>query len=214
MRGCAPALGLEMQDSLWLLTEDDRRAYEKLHHEMEQMAVRTPRKQLGTMFKDVIAKVHLFAIHNDGNDAIRCLVCGSVWLEDALGISTRRLTKLIGRCRSLINAGLQSFGYGTVPTTPEHIALLVKVFPFLRENVGEMRQWTIRDRIFVPSTMKSEVKPKHTVIPVPELDRFDEEENQISLFGEKMSPDVDYTKFLTYDDLTLYGFPPMDPDDD
>jgi hypothetical protein len=184
MRGCAPALGLEMRDSLWLLTEDDRRAYEELHHEMEQMATRTPRKQLGAMFKDVIAKIHRFAIHNDGNDAIRCLVCGIVWLEDALGISTRRLTKLIGRCKSSTNAGLQSFGYETVPTTPEHLALLVKVFPFLRENVSEMRQWTIRDRVFIASTMESEVKPKPRVIPVPEVDRSDEK-SQISLFGEK-----------------------------
>jgi hypothetical protein len=208
-----PSLGFDMKDHLSLLTNNDRRAYEALHQEMRHIASRTTHDQLGKMFKEIIARIHQFAVRNDSNDGKRCFVCGIVWFENALGISTRQLTKLVGRCKSSINAGLQSFGYATVPTTPEHLTLLVRALPFLRENANEMRQWTIRHRLRDISgteltKAEPEAAPGSRVTP---FDGFDLNPSA-SLFDKRMTKEVDYTKFLSYDELTMYGFVPMNPD--
>jgi hypothetical protein len=208
-----PSLGFDMKDHLSLLTDDDRRAYEVLHQEMRHIASRTTHDQLGKIFKEIIARIHQFAVRNDSNDGKRCLVCGIVWLENAFGVSTRKLTKLVGRCKSSINAGLQSFGYATIPTTPEHVTLLVRALPFLRENANEMRQWTIRHCLRdISGTDLTKAEPEAAPdLKVTLFDGFGLDSGA-SLFDERITEEVDYAKFLSFDELTMYGFAPMDSD--
>jgi hypothetical protein len=129
---------------LSLLTSDDKRGYESLREAIDPLAARTIRSLLGEKFQEIVGRIRDYAIRGDSNDWKRCLVCGVAWLDDSLAISTRQLCKLIGKCKSSINSGLQAIGYETVPLSPEHARSLVGVFPFMRDRVDEMRQWTIR----------------------------------------------------------------------
>jgi hypothetical protein len=132
---------------LYLLTGDDKKGYESLREAIDPLSVRTTRTLLGEKFEEIVGRIHDYAIRCDADDWRRCLVCGVAWLDDSLAISTRQLCKLIGKCKSSINSGLQAIGYETIPVSPEHATSLVRVFPFMRDRVDEMRQWTIRGRM-------------------------------------------------------------------
>ena len=75
---------------------------------------------------------------------IKSLVCGIFWMDDYIVINTRQLQYIIGKCKSSINNGIQAIGYVLVPTTAEIATELGKLFPFLKNNFSEMRQWTVR----------------------------------------------------------------------
>jgi hypothetical protein len=79
--------------------------------------------------------------------------------EGAFAVSTRHRCKLIGKCKSSINAGFQAVGYTTTPMSAAHAASLVQVFPFMRSNCGEMRQWTIRATTFGSPRISFETAP-------------------------------------------------------
>jgi hypothetical protein len=83
----------------------------------------------------------------------------------------------------------------------------------LRENANEMRQWTIRHRLRdISGTDLTKVEPEAAPgSRVTPFDIFGLNPNA-SLFNERMTKEVDYTKFLSYDELTMYGFAPMNPD--
>ncbi|KAH0793345.1 potassium/sodium hyperpolarization-activated cyclic nucleotide-gated channel 1 [Histomonas meleagridis] len=65
-------------------------------------------------------------------------------MEDHIVINTRQLQHIIGKCKSSINNGIQAIGYVLVQTTAEIASELGKLFPFLKSNFSEMRQWTVR----------------------------------------------------------------------
>jgi hypothetical protein len=125
-----------------LLNENDKREYPQLRRTIESLTVRTTRDHRAEQIDDFVEKIHRFAIRNDNKDWKRCIV----WLEDAFGISTRQLCKLIPKCKSSINLAFQSIGYGTISMGTEHATQFAKIFPFMRHKVWEMRQWTIRGR--------------------------------------------------------------------
>jgi hypothetical protein len=126
------------------LTEDDKQGYMELQRTITPLGLRADKNQIGARFQIILSHVHCFAIRHDENDWKRCLVCGIAWLSRFIAISTRQFGRLIHKCRSSINAGFQGIGYGTVPTSPERAAVLIRFFPFLMSRCNEMRQWTIR----------------------------------------------------------------------
>jgi hypothetical protein len=150
----------ERPNYLLLLTSDDKRGYESLREAIDPLAARMMRALLGEKFQEIIGNIRDYAVRGDSDDWKRCLVCGIAWLDDSLAISTRQLCKLIGKCKSSINSGLQALGYETVPLSPHHATSLVRVFPFMRDRVDEMRQWTIRTRL--PGTTAMTLAPPKT----------------------------------------------------
>jgi hypothetical protein len=134
----------EAPNYLPLLTSDDKLGYESLREAIDPLTVRTTRALLGEKFQEIIGTIRDYAVRGDADDWKRCLVCGVAWLDDSLAISTRQLCKLIRKCKSSINSGLQAIGYETVLLSPEHATSLIRFFPFMRSRIDEMRQWTIR----------------------------------------------------------------------
>jgi hypothetical protein len=126
------------------LTEDDKHGYLDLQRTITPLGLRADKDQIGARFQIILSHVHCFAIRHDDNDWKRCVVCGIAWLNRFIAISTRQFGRLVHKCRSSINAGFQAIGFGTVPTSPERAAVLIRFFPFLINNCNEMRQWTIR----------------------------------------------------------------------
>jgi hypothetical protein len=127
-----------------ILSDDDKRGYIELRRGLEPLSVRSDKDQLQVRFEVILTRIQLFALRHDEHDWKRCLVCGIAWLEGAVAMNMRQLALLIPKCKSSINTGFQTMGYGVVPMTSRHIARLVRLFPFLMENANKMRQWTLR----------------------------------------------------------------------
>jgi hypothetical protein len=127
------------------LSKEDQDGYDQLRQLIDRFTARANRDVVATNFEKIINLIRSYAIREDGADESRCLACGLVWLNDnALAISTRQLSKLLRKCKSAINFGFQSLGYGTVSITAAHASRLAQMFPFMKDNSCEMRQWTIR----------------------------------------------------------------------
>ncbi|KAH0793632.1 potassium/sodium hyperpolarization-activated cyclic nucleotide-gated channel 1 [Histomonas meleagridis] len=104
-------------------------------------------------------------------------------MNDYIVINTRQLQYIIGKCKSSINNGIQAIGYVLVPTTAEIAIELGKIFPFLKNNFSEMRQWTVRKL-----RTQEEVPVKVKQAPITEkLDIFDF--NPFNLNVENAYPD-------------------------
>jgi hypothetical protein len=127
-----------------LVTDADRRAYHELKSSFARLNSRRSRSHQATAFAEIVSKIRQYAIRGDSDDPKRSLVCGLVWLSDSMAFNTRQLCKLVGKCKSSINSGLQAIGSGPITMTPGHVRQLIELFPFMRGLGGEMRQWTIR----------------------------------------------------------------------
>jgi hypothetical protein len=136
-----------------LLTPEDQSDYLHLRQQLDAFTVRTSRDRVATQFKEIITKIVNYCLRNNEDDWKRFLVCGLVWLQPeveidhhdgAFALSTRQLCKLVQRCKSSINAGFQSIGYVTTSTSLAHTSAFLRIFPTMRNNMEEMRQWTIR----------------------------------------------------------------------
>jgi hypothetical protein len=128
-----------------LLSDLNQKEYRALQHRIDPLSFRTTRAQTPLKLHIIITQIHHFAIRHDSDDWKRCLVCGMVWLGDALAVSTRQMSFLVGRSKSSINSGFQALGYSSGNMSESHTLSLMKVFPFLVQNYSEIRQWTIRE---------------------------------------------------------------------
>jgi hypothetical protein len=165
----------ELPASWDLLTLEDQSGYLQLRRELETYSIRTRRDLLAAQFETVVMRIWNYCARDDGNDSKRFLVCGMIWLpaeldndlpQGAFAVSTRQLCKLIKRCKSSANTAFQSLGYVAMPMSIGHTSAFLKVFPSMRSNLDEMRQWTIRGplpgcrqlRFTVPAVMPVEAR--------------------------------------------------------
>jgi hypothetical protein len=139
---------LSQSDDLryWSLLDDaQKREYLTLKLDLESLwNPKAP--NLNHRFSQIISKVQRYISQNDGsnNDAKRSLVCGMIWWEDAIAISTPQFCKLVGKCKSTLNGGFKSLGYGIVPISFEFARRLSAAIPEMSAN--EWRRWTIRGK--------------------------------------------------------------------
>jgi hypothetical protein len=144
MRSTGSTIGHTVPEYWTLLSDDDKKHYRQLRKLIDPLSLRTARDQLSTKFQVILNQIQHYSIRTNSDDWKRCVVCGIVWLDGALAISTRQLRKLIGKCKSSINAGLQSLGYSPAPMSSYHASQLLALLPFLHQNSSDFRQWTIR----------------------------------------------------------------------
>jgi hypothetical protein len=135
-----------------ILSEEDHVKYHQLQRVIDPLSFRTSRDHLSRKFQIMINQIQRYTTRNDADDWKRQLVCGMLYLDNAIAISTRQLSKLVGRCKSSINSGFQSLGYEIVATSSAHASALTRAIPFFVRSCNEVRQWTIRARhVPVPS---------------------------------------------------------------
>lgn len=188
-----------------LLPAEDQVSYERLKGEISTSFAQQKNTRISDNFGVVIQMLKEYIYRTDREDerATRSLVCGIVWEGDTIAINTRQLRFIIGKCKSSINNGFQAIGYNSIQTTPEIASLLTKLYPFLRNNFSEMRQWTVRQ--LKHSTNKF-IKPEaKAYIPlVPEISAFEHhfEEEELSSPG------------CTFEDVFVSGFAPIELQND
>jgi hypothetical protein len=164
-----------------LLTPADQDGYLRLREGLHVLAVRIKRAQLATHFVEIVTRIREYCVRRDQDDWKRSLVCGLLWLSDdsesdpaqgAFALSTRQLCKLVGRCKSSVNAGFQSLGYVTTPISLAQTSAFLRALPFMRNSMEEMRQWTVRGPVPGCRGMRFAIAPRASEGP-ESLDRGD-----------------------------------------
>jgi hypothetical protein len=83
-----------------ILNQSDQIKYHQLQHTIDPVAFRAIHVHTSIKLPLILAQIKDFAIRHDDDDWKRCLVCGIVWLTDAVAVSTRQLSLLIGKSKS------------------------------------------------------------------------------------------------------------------
>jgi hypothetical protein len=157
----------------WTLLDDtDKIAYFAMRQALSSSACKHRRHHANEINQDILNTIRGFVMRNDSDDWKRALVCGICWLNTAIAINTRQLRLLLSKCKSSINSMFQALGYSAVPTTSEFGTALAGAFPLIKDNFGELRQWTIRSA--KPDVGEPEPLPNHDLVielPEPREDR-------------------------------------------
>jgi hypothetical protein len=138
-----------------LLSSDDQHLYITLQETVSAPTRKNRRNRSLQTFGEIIDAIKSFVIRNDSDDWKRSLVCGICWLsaDGPIGINTRQLRLLVSKCKSSINGSFQLLGFGNVSTGTDCSVSISRIFPVLRHNFSELRQWTLRhsDDTFISS---------------------------------------------------------------
>lgn len=129
------------------LSPEDRAMFESLRRELEEPTNKNRRNKSTELFGDVIARIKQYVVRGDEDEWKRAFVCGICWINDTIAINTRHLRLLVVKCKSSINNYFKNMNYGTVPAGSEAGTALARYFPFLKDDFGLMRQWSVRKKI-------------------------------------------------------------------
>jgi hypothetical protein len=146
-----------------LLNDADKLSYLTMRQALSSSVCKHRRNHSNEISQEIIGSLHAFVMRNDADDWRRGLVCGICWLNGGIAINTRQLRILLSRCKSSINAMFQNIGYVAVPTTNDYATALSGFFPTIKDNFGELRQWTIR--AIKPSSIGPGIPPDATLDP-------------------------------------------------
>ena len=135
---------MEEPPNFFLLNEEDKNIYRSIHRVLSAPTSRNKRNKKIDDFKEIIDAIQIF-IDRDEEDAWkRRLVCGVCPLSNGIAVNIKQLGKLIFKCKSSINGSLKGLGYDVVIGKSSKCEELLQKIPYLRKNIGEMRQWTVR----------------------------------------------------------------------
>jgi hypothetical protein len=150
----------QVPDYWIVLSDEDKTLYYGLRKRLQPLSLRTARDELATRFHLILSEIKQYSMQHNSDDWRRCLICGIAWLDgESLAISTRQLCKLIGKCKSSVNAGFQSLGYSISPMTSQNTSQLMSIFPFLAQGYKQVRQWTMRTHMATlrPATASEQI---------------------------------------------------------
>lgn len=136
---------IQKQPKHWnLLTKADQEHYIYLQKNLSSPACKNRRNHSKETFGNILSTIKKFVQRNDENDWKRALVCGVGWIDNVIAVNTRQLRLLIAKCKSSINGSFQALGYGAVPTSTDTNGTLTNLFPTLKNDFAELRQWSVR----------------------------------------------------------------------
>ena len=127
-----------------LLSDPDKYHYLYIRANISAQKAKNQRNKRLENFTETLEWIRRFCIRNDGDDWKRQLVCGICWLNEGLAINTRQLKLLIFKCKSSINGSLHKMRFTVNMGRSEAANALINTIPFLKGNLNEIRQWTVR----------------------------------------------------------------------
>lgn len=105
---------------------------------------------LKTTFQNLYQRVKSFCTQSDGQNKIRCYVCGLCWFPNGLAINFRQFKCLVPILKSTTNSMLQKLGFNSTKCLPKHTNYLMEYLPELISDPRERKSWTIYE--FVAAT--------------------------------------------------------------
>ncbi|EAX91627.1 hypothetical protein TVAG_307030 [Trichomonas vaginalis G3] len=204
-----------------ILSETDKEAYHQLRKALNSPNCKNRRNKSIQTFREIITSIKNYVIRGDSEDKNRSLVCGTIWLHEGIAINTHQLRLLMSKCKSSINGSFQAMGYETIPTGADSAGELINLYPFMKNNFMELRQWTVRfksggnDSLLSSSkTEKKSDKRGHSsktselrqISPPPDIIDTDEV-SSLEIHEPKATLEVDDLGFAPKED---YGYFPID----
>lgn len=126
------------------LSADDQAQYKELQERFSSKQCRNNRNQRVSVFSEILNLVRDFCERGNGNDSIRCLVCGYCTMPGGFAVNIRQLRILVDKCKSSINGSLQRMGATITPMRNEFSDMLQQKIPQLKATFTEMREWSVR----------------------------------------------------------------------
>ena len=166
------------------INQHDQQQYAKIQREFSSTNVQNRKYKSTTVFSNFIDTIHSFVMRGDADDKARALVCGIYWTGNTVVLNSRQIMTMMSKCKSSINSSLLSLGYEIVPVSSNTTATIIKLFPELGRNFGELRQWTIREQVKSSSEgsieQKSRQKARATFVNQGNNDFLFREPNLVS----------------------------------
>ena len=130
-------------DGFYSLQDQDKAEFLRIRNQVQ--IIGSEKGHYYVNFPRIFQIVKDFVVHNDINDTIRGFVCGILWLDDnkSIAINMKTLSTFLNKCKSTINAGLQTLGYEVISFDSDTAKKLVDKIPNYRKNLIS-RQWTLR----------------------------------------------------------------------
>lgn len=133
-----------------ILNDYDKYQYNCLRATLSVNYAKNQRNKRVENFTEILEIIKRFCVRGDGDDWRRFLACGYCCIPSGIAINTRQLKLLVFKCKSSINGSLHKMGLSSNVARAETTNQLLKAIPVLRENVNELRQWTIRQYTSIP----------------------------------------------------------------
>jgi hypothetical protein len=128
------------------ISEQSQKEYKELQKAIKKLVNDCAKSKFSRIFKDITLLIEDYISRDVSGNNERALICGYLYAGKLLLINTRQIMQLVGKCKSSINNGFQALGYKVIQMDAESAVILTKTFPFLREQPGLTRQWTLRSK--------------------------------------------------------------------
>jgi hypothetical protein len=140
-----PPRNQEACESHWpILSHEDQEGYRLLQQSIEPLCIRTNRSEVAAKFRIILSQITKYSTRFDDNDWKRELVCGLLWLDEAILVNVQKLLKLVRKSKSFVNFCFQSIGYESASLSPAEVLSIAQRFERTGINSLDSRQWTIR----------------------------------------------------------------------
>lgn len=126
------------------LSAEDGEYYMALQASFPETSHLTARDRKNNSFRKEVTQIIDFVDRRDEDREVRACATGLVKVGNLLCVNTRQLKKLIHRCKSSINNGLQHLGFTAVKLKPGDDRLLAAALPGIAHYPCIARQWTVR----------------------------------------------------------------------
>jgi hypothetical protein len=127
-----------------LLVPEDQQEYLMLRAQFHEEILKSRRGERIDVLVQRLKSIRSFINRDVLSQWKRSLVCGIIFLDNALGINIQQLRNLLGKCKSSINGSLQQLSYVAKPSTREIDSEIARSIPVLKNDRAELKKWTIR----------------------------------------------------------------------
>jgi hypothetical protein len=182
-----------------LMSPADQTGYYLLRGRVASPDYRYNRHRRVATMERILKEISTFCNRQDMGDALRSLVCGIYWFKDGqIAINTLHLRLLLGKSKSSVNGALAMMQYNPVMIGDEEKHKLFDVFPQLKRNWSDVRQWTIRraaalsDKDRIAREAPNESSNAFQTFELPQLDMevvnlFAPDDETVGLLGSRQN---------------------------
>ena len=133
----------EVPKRFWnMLPDEDKIQYLELKKKFQDSIKQINKPRHHSSFVRDLNDICAYVERRDDFVDVRAIVCGIYFGKGFVCINTQQLKRLICRCKSSINNGLQSMGYSS--SKGKIRTILCQTMPHLKEDTHLLRQWTLR----------------------------------------------------------------------
>ncbi|OHT17117.1 hypothetical protein TRFO_12638 [Tritrichomonas foetus] len=97
-----------------------------------------------TTFIKHLNLIHHFVVRDDGNDALRGIICGILFGSGFLLVNTEKLKRLTRRSKSCVNGCFQKLGFGVYRSVQDLNGFFSGILPEIAPQWINPRHWCIR----------------------------------------------------------------------